>query len=125
MHAIPHNSGIHDICKGARAAATHWRNANVGEIEMLENLERDCLNAPYHYFGNHENCDEYFCDKETTEQSIETINILKSCGLFHEILNYCNIYFASNVKSLIEDRNTNAAEEFNNIVAKYLGIDST
>lgn len=42
-------------------------------------------------------------------------------GIFHEILNYCNIYFASNVRSLIEDQTTNAAEEFNNVVAKYLG----
>lgn len=46
---------------------------------------------------------------------------MKSEGLFHEILNCVNIYFASNVRSLIEDCNNNWAEEFNNIIAKYLG----
>lgn len=110
-----------DLCKGIRSAAAHWRESNLDEIQMLENLERDSLNAPYHYFGNHDNCSEYFCEKTTTEESIETINSLKSCGLFYEILNYCNVYFASNVKSLIADCNNNAAEEFNNVVAKYLG----
>lgn len=105
-------------------AAKHWRESNLDEIEKLENLERDCLNAPSHYFGNHDHCDKYFCNKKTTNDSIVTIAVLKSAGLFNAILNYCNIYFASNVKSLLEDCNTNAAEEFNNVVAKYLGDNS-
>lgn len=110
-----------DLCKGVRSAAKHWRDSNVDAIQKLENLERDCLNAPLHYLGNHDNCDKYFCNKITTKESNELIDLLKSGGIFHEILNYCNIYFACNVKSLIEDCNNNAAEEFNNVVAKYLG----
>lgn len=102
-------------------AAKHWRESKENEIEKLRNLERDCLNAPYHYFGNHDNCDKYFCKKTTTVESKETIDLLKSSGLFYEILNYCNVYFASNVKSLIEDRTNNSAEELNNVIAKYLG----
>lgn len=90
-------------------------------IQKLDNLEKDCLNAPYHYFGNHDNCNQYFCKKTTTDQSNATIILLKSCGIFHEILNYCNIYFASNVKSLLQDQTNNAAEELNNVIAKYLG----
>lgn len=90
-------------------------------LQKLENLEKDCLNAPYHYFGNHENCDKYFCQKTTTETSNANIALLKSCGLFHEILNFCNIYFANNVRSLIEDQTNNPAEELNNVIAKYLG----
>lgn len=72
-------------------------------LEKLENLEKDCLNAPYHYFGQHDNCDEYFCKKTTTKESQSTIDLLKSGGILHQILNLCNIYFASNVRSLIEN----------------------
>lgn len=90
-------------------------------LEKLENLEKDCLNAPYHYFGCHENCDPYFCEKTTNDESESTIDLLKSGGIFHQILNYCNIYFASNVRSLIENCTNNAAEELNNVIAKYLG----
>lgn len=110
-----------DICGGIRSAAKHWRESNLDRLKKLENLERDCLNAPYHYFGDHNNCDQYFCNKETTEESKSKIDLLKSSGLFHEIINYCNCYFANNVSSLLEDKTNNAAEELNNIIAKYLG----
>lgn len=93
----------------------------MDNIQKLENLERDCLNAPYHYFGYHKNCAKYFCQKETNKEGIKTIKTLKSSGLFHEILNFCNSYFANNVTSILEDKTTNAAEELNNVIAKYLG----
>lgn len=102
-------------------AAKYWKKSSLDEIKKLENLEKDCLNAPLHYFGNHENCNTYFCNKETTVDANNTIEMLKSVGLFHEILNFCNVYFASNTKSLIANCTTNAAEEFNNVIAKYLG----
>lgn len=92
-------------------------------LKKLEKLEEDCLNAPYHYFGNHDNCDQYFCKKKSTEESQSTIDLLKSGGIFHQILNYCNIYFASNVRSLLENCTNNAAEELNNVIAKYLGTE--
>lgn len=102
-------------------ASKHWRDSNVTLLEKLESLEKDCLNAPYHYLGSHENCNAYFCKKVTTPESAATIDQLKVGGVFHELLNFCNIYFASNVKSLLEDTTNNAAEELNNIIAKYLG----
>lgn len=102
-------------------AAKHWRTADVTLIEQLEGLERDCLNAPYHCLGYHDNCGKYFCKKTTNAESYVTIDLLKSCGIFYDILNACNVYFASNVRSLIADTSNNAAEELNNIIAKYLG----
>lgn len=102
-------------------AAKHWRESGVTLLEQLENLEKDCLNAPYHCFGVHENCNDYFCNKKTTPENNATVDQLKSGGVFHEILNICNVYFASNVVSLLQDWTTNAAEELNNVIAKYLG----
>lgn len=111
----------HEISKGVRMAAKHWRESNLSMMEKLENLERDCLNASYHYFGNHDKCDQYFCTKVTTTDCNAKINLLKSGGMFYEIMNACNTYFASNVRSLIEDCTSNSAEELNNVIAKYLG----
>lgn len=102
-------------------AAAHWRESNVGLVEKLTGLEKDCLNAPLHYFGVHDDCDEYFCNKITTQESIDVVNLLKSDGLFHEIMNLCQDYFCSNVKSLVANHTNNWAEEFNNLAAKYLG----
>lgn len=102
-------------------AATHWRDSNFEMIEKLKNLEKDCLNAPLHYFGIHDGCDKYFCNKTTKSESIDIVNLLKSDGLFHEIMNLCQDYFCSNVKSLLADHTNNWVEEFNNLVAKYLG----
>ena len=75
-----------------RIASKHWREANLSEVEKLENLERDCLNAPYHYFGCHDNCLQYFCNKSTTPKSGEVIGLLKAEGLFDDVLNLCNIF---------------------------------
>lgn len=111
-----------DLCKGVASAAKHWRNSSVEQLQKLENLEKDCLNAPYHYYGNHTNCQEYFCKKETTKESLANIELLRNAGLFHQIMNYCNSYFANNVISILENKSNNAAEELNNVIAKYLGI---
>lgn len=99
----------------------HWRESNLTLVGKLESLEVDCLSAPYHYFGCHLYCHDYFCKKTTTLESTETISRLKAGGIFHDILNLCNVYFASNVRSLLENRTSNAAEELNNVIAKYLG----
>jgi len=42
-------------------------------------------------------------------------------GLYYEVLNLCQSYFAFHAKSLIMNYTNNPAEEFNNIVAKFLG----
>lgn len=102
-------------------AAKHWLESSVNIVEKLSSLERDCINAPYHYFGCHDKCQEYYCTKTTTPESREIMNLLKQDGLFYKILSMCQNSFASNAKSLLANYNNNAAEEFNGIVAKNLG----
>lgn len=46
---------------------------------------------------------------------------MKEDGLYYEVLNLCQSYFAFHAKSLILNYTNNPAEEFNNIVAKFLG----
>lgn len=110
-----------DICLGVQTAAKHWRNSNVTLLEKLVNLERDVLNAPLHCFGVHDDCADYFCSKESEPEAVELVSMLKSDGIFYEILNLCQTYFASSVPSLLLNYNNNYAESFNNLVAKYIG----
>ncbi|XP_037025940.1 uncharacterized protein LOC119067203 [Bradysia coprophila] len=79
------------------------------------------MNAPAHYFGVHHNCRKYFCTKSTTEAAIDNLKALKEDGLYYEVLNLCQQYFGGNAKSLLENYTNNAAEQFNNIVAKFIG----
>lgn len=110
-----------DICKGIKIATKHWMQSKLGLIEKINKLENDIMNAPAHYFGVHEKCESYFCNKVTDPIAVENLNLLKKDGLYYEVLNLCQTYFAGNAKSLLEDNTNNAAEEFNNLVAKYLG----
>lgn len=109
------------ICKGVKSAAKYWRESAASLSQKISGLEQDIMNAPAHYFGVHTNCKSYFCTKTTSRTAIDTLNLLKTDGLFYEVLNLVQVYFAGNVKSLLENHTNNPAEEFNNIVAKYLG----
>lgn len=84
-------------------------------------MEKDIINAPYHCFGVHTKCSDYFCKKATDQAAVATVNWLKDDGIFYEIVNLCQKYFANNAMTLLEGYTTNAAEGFNNLVAKYLG----
>lgn len=110
-----------DICKGIRCAAKHWREANIPFSEKINNLESDVMNAPSHYFGVHTNCKSYFCNNTTEIAALDNLKLLKEDGLYYEVMNLCQVYFAGNAKSLLANYTNNAAEEFNNIVAKYIG----
>lgn len=109
------------ICKGVKSAAKHWRDSDKTLNEKIRKLQDDVMNAPLHYFGVHTHCNNYFCTKDTDQKAIDTLNLLQTDGLYFEVLNLCQIYFAANAKSLLENETNNPAEEFNNIVAKYLG----
>lgn len=110
-----------DICKGVKAAANHYRNQNLSLRKKMAYLEDDIMNSPLHYYGVHTKCKPYFCSKQTTDAALKNLQLLKEDGLWYEILNLVQVYFASNSKSLLENFTNNPAEEFNNIVAKYLG----
>jgi len=102
-------------------AAKHWKETNLSEEDKCHNLEKDCLNAPLHCFGVHDNCAEYFCSKSTTDQARVFVDDLKTHGLYLSVLNLCQHYFANNSKSLLAGYDSNIAESYNNLIAKYTG----
>lgn len=102
-------------------AAKHWKEADLSEEEKCHNLETDCMNAPLHCFGVHDNCAEYFCTKSTTPQAREFVAELKKFGLYLAVLNLCQTSFANKVKSLLAGYENNAVEGYNSLIAKYTG----
>ncbi len=110
-----------DLSTGIKSASKHWRETTLSTTEKIRNLEDDIMNAPCHYFGVHDKCKSYFCNKTTNAGAIERLTLLKDDGIYYEVLNLCQHYFASNAKSLLENYTNNPAEEFNNVVAKYIG----
>lgn len=102
-------------------AAKHWSGTNLTEEEKCTNLENDCMNAPLHCFGVHDNCAEYFCTKTTTPEARDLVNELKKYGLYLKVLNLCQYNFANKVTSLLAGYENNVAEGYNGLVAKYTG----
>lgn len=109
------------MSNGIKAASKHWRESTLSIAEKIKGLEEDIMNAPCHYFGVHHKCKPYFCTKQSDDGAIERLQLLKDDGIYYEVLNLCQQYFAGNVKSLLENYNTNPAEEFNNVVTKFNG----
>lgn len=102
-------------------SAKHWRESNIDFAEKCENLEKDILNAPLHYFGIHEDCADYFCDKETDPEAYGAVAVLKESGVYYELLDLCQSYLSNNAKSLIAGLTTNNTEGFNSLICKQLG----
>ncbi|KAG4073416.1 hypothetical protein HA402_007672 [Bradysia odoriphaga] len=110
-----------DIGLGVRMAAKHWNECDISLGEKCRNLEKDCMNAPLHCLGVHDECSKYFCTKTTTPEARDRIALLKSDGLYYEILSLCQHYFANKAKSLLAGLDNNVVEGFNSIICKLLG----
>lgn len=106
---------------GIQTASKHWRESGEPLLEKLINLEKDVFNAPFHYYGIHDGCRDYYCSKTTEPEAREIVDMLKDESIFNEILNICQTYFGCTVPSLLLNYNNNAAESFNNLIAKYTG----
>lgn len=110
-----------NISKGVRMASKHWRESDLDLSEKYLNLEKDIMNAPQHYLGIHENCAEYFCNKQTDPEAYGVVAVLKETDVYYEILDACQYYLSNNAKSLIAGYTTNKTENFNSLICKQLG----
>lgn len=77
------------------------------------------INSPRHVFGEHDNCDVYFCNGPKPKEINEVPNLVK-CGLFDDILPYCN-RLSHNACRLLLNMSNNAAETYNAVVVKFIG----
>lgn len=88
-------------------------------IIYVSGLRKDILNSPYHIFGKHSNCAQYFC----TGRKLYELNLIDEvlqCGLMKEISTALR-RVADNAKSLLLDVDNNICEQFNSVINKHIG----
>lgn len=100
-------------------AVKHRKEEEESFEKKIASLQDDILNGPSHVFGEHEKCSKYFCSGHK-EGEKNLVSELVSCGLFEEITKAVR-YLAYNSRSLIYDVDSNVVEQFNSIIAKFVG----
>jgi hypothetical protein len=80
----------------------------------------DLYNSPYHIFGEHSKCDEYFCKKKKQVDEDNWVERAEIRGTMIEIKNIVN-RLVLNSSSLILDVDNNICEIFKSIINKYIG----
>lgn len=100
-------------------ATKYWKESNEELNKKIENLKTDISNSPYHVFGDHANCLNYYCNKREKNET-NYIPQIKECGLLKDI-EKCGIRLKYHAKSLLQYLNNNFCEQYNNVVAKFVG----
>ena len=91
-------------------------NENSSDSKKL--LRKDILNSPFHIFGDHGNCDRYFCKKDQADKNF--IPEFTASGLWGKIMEIIN-NLADNCTSLLFDVSNNVVENFNSKITKFTG----
>ncbi|KAJ8893025.1 hypothetical protein PR048_005606 [Dryococelus australis] len=83
--------------------------------DNVEDLIKDLNNDPYHVFGEHSDCRNYFFSKENTNSSIEP---LKTSKMFDQVESLVNRLVVK-APILIEDKTSNKGKFYRSLLAKY------
>lgn len=102
------------LSNGIRAAISYRKTENRATAE--QDLKVDILNSANHVFGEHKECNAYFCNKKD-EQNL----MLDLSREFIVQLKYLVQSVANHTRSLIFDVDNNVVEQFNSIIAKFVG----
>ncbi|KAL4132332.1 hypothetical protein QTP88_009503 [Uroleucon formosanum] len=87
--------------------------------DSVKMLKKDIVNSPNHVFGDHENCSDYFCTRkhlgeENYVPDMKRVGLWDDIGSIRSALTY-------HTESLMFNLNNNAAENYNSILAKFVG----
>lgn len=92
---------------------------NINTDEKIKLLNTDIINGPYHVFGYHVNCAPYFC-KGSKDEEIKIVPEMEKSGLWNDNLGARNL-LSHHSSSLVYNVNNNCVENYNSVVAKYVG----
>lgn len=84
----------------------------------IPELRKDILNSPYHIFGQHTNCNSYFCKRQKLGE-LNLVSEVTKCGLMSDIYSVIR-RVADNSKSLVLDVDNNHCEQYNSIINKHI-----
>ncbi|KAJ8877089.1 hypothetical protein PR048_021541 [Dryococelus australis] len=109
MATAQHQTGSYELHSALKDRIMRLSTAVISEDKYYlssEELRKDILNSPFHVFGDHSKCSErqYFCDGLPKPREV---NLVQRA--------------ASNASSLILDVDNNMAENYNSVVAKFVG----
>jgi hypothetical protein len=93
-------------------------NQDVPKNNKISLLRKDITNGHKHIFGEHSDCDLYFCSG-AKENETNNYDLLKSSPIYETFLSLTS-KLGLNAHSLIENVDTNIVETFNAIVAKFV-----
>lgn len=96
-------------------AIEHSRQLNVSMEEKIRTLKEDLRNG--HVFGSHDCCKSY-CKNRNVDENL--VPQLKACGMWTDIYEHLG-YLMQHTESLLLLETNNPAEQFNSIIAKFLG----
>ncbi|GBP49716.1 hypothetical protein EVAR_33470_1 [Eumeta japonica] len=100
-----------------RAAVRFRRAQNYLFTEKVKNLHKDIMNIPKHVFGDHSDCEDYYC---SPEKKLEIDNVPNIRELMASLISNASA-LAYHAQSLIYKLNKNRAEQLNSVIAKYVG----
>ena len=85
----------------------------------VELLNRDIINAPFHYFGQHAVCADYFCTgpKENEVDTVQKCLLPENRKFWDAVVGLAN-HYAGFASSLIYCLDNNLAEQFNGVIAQ-------
>ncbi|XP_063913036.1 uncharacterized protein LOC135129717 [Zophobas morio] len=116
-HALKNN--ISRLRLSIVCAIKYRRTQNYDHGQSVQHLKKDITNSVYHVFGEHKLCDVYFCEGSKPNEK-NLIPLMEKCGLLNDILASVNrLYYHSN--SLIKNMTNNNAENYNSVLAKFIG----
>lgn len=109
-------------CRAAVTKSVKYRKGEDGSLHSkCINLIQGILNGPSHIFGEHKQCtkQKYFC-KGSKEGEINYVPDLIKCGLYNKIMAAVDV-LVDNANSLLLDVDSNVAEHYNSVVARFIG----
>lgn len=113
-------SGMEDrfrrIGLAVHGAATYYNQRGVSP-DHIKHLGDDITNIPFHIFGRHDKCKEYFCRRKDTEKDL--VSKMQTTGIWSQLTPVIH-RVASNAASLIEKQNSNIVECFMSTVNRFV-----
>lgn len=96
----------------------HFNKDVSFDSKVNNSLYKDITNSCNHAFGNHENCEPYYCSSQ--KKSEDLTSNWKTNAIWHRIKFIVNTV-AAKARSLMHNSDSNKVESFNSIIAKFVG----
>ncbi|CAH1102104.1 unnamed protein product [Psylliodes chrysocephalus] len=76
---------------GIKSAVNYHRKITSDIVDNVKQLTADIKTSPYHTFGNHSNCAQYFCKRQQNDR--DYVTEIEECGLTDDIVSAVNGWF--------------------------------